>query len=49
MMIHHQLSLAWRTHRRTETMLDAVQDFVAAGLDQRPGQGQRGVMPMLEK
>jgi hypothetical protein len=36
------------THRRTQTVIDAVQDLVAAGLAQQVGQqGRRGVVPAV--
>jgi predicted transcriptional regulator len=43
-------AIAERTHRRTHTVIDAVQDLVAAGLAQRLGrQGKQGVVPLLDK
>jgi hypothetical protein len=38
------------THRRTQTVIEAVQDLVAAGLAQRLGrQGKQGVVPVVKK
>jgi hypothetical protein len=41
-------TLAGKTHRRTQTVIDAVQDLVAAGMAQRLGQhGKCGVIPAV--
>jgi hypothetical protein len=43
-------ALAQMTHRRTLTVIDAVQELVVAGLVQRLGrQGKQGVVALLGK